>query len=100
MGLVGLVLSGDPLRVTPALLTILAGFDLVYASLESSPAVIGFWGALTLLTVLAFAYLATVQALATAPAVSENQELQGVGTGAPTANQVTSAGVDEEGMGP
>jgi hypothetical protein len=92
MGLVGLVLSGDPLRVAPALLTVLAGFDLVYASLASSLAVIGFLGALTLLAVLAFAYLMTVQAL------SENQDLQGAGTGTLTANQVRAAGLDEERM--
>jgi hypothetical protein len=96
MGLVGLVLSGDPLRVAPALLTILAGFDLVYASLESSPAVIGYWGALTLLAVLAFAYLATVQTLAIVQALGENQKLQGAGTGALTTNQVKAAGLDEE----
>jgi hypothetical protein len=104
MGLVGLVLSGDTLRVAPALLTILVGFDLVYASLESSPAVIGFWGALILLAVLAFAYLATVQALgtaqalATAQSLSEKQESQGVGTGALTVNQVGASGLDEEGI--
>jgi hypothetical protein len=98
MGLVGLVLSAKPLRVAPALLTILAGFDLVYASLESSPAVIGSWGALTLLAVLAFAYLATVQGLATAQSVREKQELQGVGTGALAVTQAGSAGLGEEGM--
>jgi hypothetical protein len=63
MGIIGLVLSGGPLRVAAALLTILAGFDLVYATLELSLAVVGFYGALTLLTALAFSYLIVVQAL-------------------------------------
>jgi hypothetical protein len=63
LGLVGLVLSGDPLRVAPALLTVLSGFDLVYTSLESSLAVVGFWGAMTLLAALAFAYLIVGQGM-------------------------------------
>ena len=64
LGLMGLVLSGDPLRVVPALLTILAGFDLVYASLEPNLAIAGFWAALMLLAALAFSYLITVHGLA------------------------------------
>jgi hypothetical protein len=64
MGLVGLVLSGNPLRVAPALLTLLAAFDLVHAGLEPSLAVVGFLGAFTLLLALAFSYLAIVQGLA------------------------------------
>jgi len=57
MGLLGLVLSGDPLRVAPAALTILAGFDLAYAGLDQNLAVAGFFGALTLLAALGFSYL-------------------------------------------
>jgi hypothetical protein len=68
MGIVGLVLSGDPLRAAAAMLTILAGFDLVYATLEPSLSIAAFWGALTLMAALAFSYLATVHAL------SANQE--------------------------
>jgi hypothetical protein len=63
MGLVGLVLSGEPLRVAPALLTILAAFDMIYSGLEPEPGIIGLWGALTLLGALAFSYLAIVQGL-------------------------------------
>lgn len=63
LGVVGLVLSGNPLRVAPALLTLVAAFDLVYAGLETSLAVVGFLGALILLVALAFSYLATVQGL-------------------------------------
>ena len=64
MGLMGLVLSGNPLRVAPALLSLMAAFDLVYAGLESSLAIVGFLGALTLLLALALSYLAIVQGLA------------------------------------
>jgi hypothetical protein len=68
MGIVGLILSNDPLRVAPALLTILSGFDLVYASLEPSLAVVGFWSALIRLAAVAFAYLAIVRDLGPGPA--------------------------------
>ncbi|MGD2039748.1 MAG: hypothetical protein PVH11_02910 [Anaerolineae bacterium] len=62
MGVVGLVVSSDPMRVAPAVLTILTGFDLIYSNLEPSLAVVGFFGALILLAALAFSYLAIVQA--------------------------------------
>jgi hypothetical protein len=70
MGVAGLVLSGDPLRVAPAVLTILSGFDLIYAGLHSGLAITGFSGALILLTALAFSYLAVVQELGIVRAVS------------------------------
>jgi hypothetical protein len=63
MGLLGLVLSEQPLRAGPALLTILIGFDLTFATLERSLAVYGFYGSLTLLTALALSYLAAVRGL-------------------------------------
>ncbi len=62
-GVMGLVLSGDPLRVAAAVLTILTAFDLVYAGLESRLSIVGFVAALTLMAALAFAYLVTVQGL-------------------------------------
>jgi hypothetical protein len=73
MGLAGLVLSGDALRVAPALLTILAGFEVVYAGLQTDPAVVGLFGALTLLAALAFSYLAAVQGLGRAPAATAEE---------------------------
>lgn len=73
MGIAGLVLSGDALRVAPALLTILVGFELVYAGLQTNLAVVGFSGALTLLTALAFSYLAAVQDLGRAPAITPEE---------------------------
>jgi hypothetical protein len=63
MGIIGLILGGGPLRAAAAILTILSGFDLVYATLEPSLAIVGFYSALTLLTALAFSYLAAVQAV-------------------------------------
>jgi len=73
MGLIGLVLSGDPLRVTPAVLTILTAFDLVYAGLEPNLAIVGFVAALTLMAALAFAYLIAVQGLRARLAQEESQ---------------------------
>jgi hypothetical protein len=63
VGVIGLVLSGDPLRVAPAVLTILTAFDLVYAGLEPNLAVVGFVAAITLMAALSFGYLITVQGL-------------------------------------
>jgi MFS family permease len=73
MGLIGLIVSGGPLRVALALLTILAGFDLVYAILEPSLAMVGFFGALTLLAALAFSYLAASQALASGSGPADDE---------------------------
>jgi hypothetical protein len=58
MGMIGLILGGDPLRVSLALLTILTGFDLVYAAFEPSLAIAGFFSAFALSATLAFSYLA------------------------------------------
>lgn len=75
MGLTGILLSGEVLRVAPAVLTVMCGFDLIYAGLEHNLAIAGFFGTLTLLAALAFSYLATVQGLAPgAPAVDEEGE--------------------------
>jgi hypothetical protein len=65
IGLIGLVLSADPLRVAPALLTILAAFNLVYGGMEPNLAIVGFLAAVTLLAALAFSYLIIVQGLGT-----------------------------------
>jgi hypothetical protein len=62
-GILGLVLSGDLLRVAPALLTILIGFDLIYTGLESDLAITGLLSAFTLFAALAFSYLTTIQGL-------------------------------------
>jgi hypothetical protein len=91
MGLIGLVLSGEPLRVAPAVLTILSAFDLVYAGLEPSLAVVGLVAALTLMAALAFAYLATVQGLG-ASLVQDESGAKALPEALPAA-----AGHDEEG---
>jgi hypothetical protein len=63
MGLMGLVISGDPVRVAPAVLTTLTAFELVYALLEPDLADVGFVAALMLMAALALAYLITVRGL-------------------------------------
>ena len=72
MGMMGLVLSGEPLRVAAAVLTILSAFDLVYAGLEPRLSITGFVAALTLMAALAFAYLITVQGLGVRSAQEES----------------------------
>jgi hypothetical protein len=76
MGMLGLILSGDVLRVAEALLTVLVGFDLVYTSLEPDVAVAGLLAALILLAALAFSYLITVQGLVQATEMEE-EEVEG-----------------------
>jgi hypothetical protein len=71
MGMLGLVLSGNPLRVALAALTILAGFDLVYGTLEPSLALVGFVSAFYLLSALGFSYLTSVHTLASDRAEGE-----------------------------
>ncbi len=74
MGLMGVVLSGEALRVAPAVLTVLCGFDLVYAGLDDALAVAGFFAALTLLATLAFSYLAAVERLAPVKSAVDDEE--------------------------
>jgi len=63
VGMMGLVISGDPVRVAPALLTFLTAFELVYALVQPNLAVVGFVAALMLMVALALAYLITVRGL-------------------------------------
>jgi hypothetical protein len=74
MGVIGLVLSGEPLRVAPAALTILAAFDLIYSALQQNLAITGLFGALTLLAALAFSYLSAVQGLSSPIAGPDHDE--------------------------
>jgi hypothetical protein len=74
MGMMGLILGGDPLRVALALFTILTGFDLVYAAFEPSLAIAGFFSAFTLSAALAFSYLAIMHGLHVTGAGSEQVE--------------------------
>ena len=77
MGLLGLILSGDPLRVALAALTILAGFDLAYAGLDQNLAVAGFIGILTLLAALGFSYLSLPAASGSSHDAPDNKEESG-----------------------
>ncbi len=74
MGLLGLVLRGTPIRLAASLLTILTAFDWVYSTLEQSVAIVGFFGAFTLLASLAFSYLAAVQGLTAGQTGAEGPE--------------------------
>jgi hypothetical protein len=60
-GLVVLTLTEDPLKVGVGLFTLLIGFELYYAILESSLLLAGLWGAAKLLLALAIGYLAVVR---------------------------------------
>ena len=90
IGLIGLVLSGKPLRVAPAILTLLAAFDLIYTALDPGLAVVGFLGALTLLSALAFSYLITIDGL------SLGLSRQGLGTQSLAGGASKGARPDEE----
>lgn len=82
MGFVGLVLSGSSLRVATAFLTILSGFDVIYAGLDPGLAIAGAFGAFTLVAALGFSYLIAaeyqsppgVEAQAPGQAVAEERE--------------------------
>lgn len=76
VGAFGLILSGEVLRVAPGALTILSGFDLLYAQWNSNLAVVGFWAAFTLLAALAFSYLAAVQGLAGIQLPGQDEEAE------------------------
>jgi hypothetical protein len=56
-GLLVLMLSEEPLKAGQGLLTGIIGFELLYASLERSLALVWLWAAVNLLLALAIAYL-------------------------------------------
>jgi len=60
LGLLHLGLTADPLRVIIALLTTLSGFEIIYASVESSTLVAGLLAGITLGLALIGAYLLSV----------------------------------------
>jgi hypothetical protein len=60
-GLITLALTEDPIKVGHGLFTALVGFELFYATVESSLLLTGLWGAINLLIALAVGYLAVVQ---------------------------------------
>lgn len=57
MGLLQLSLTSHPLRVIVGLLTVLAGFEIIYAAIESSTLVTGLLAGVTLALALVGAYL-------------------------------------------
>jgi hypothetical protein len=57
LGLLGLSLTGEPLKAGMGLLTFLTGFELFYNALEQSVAMLVFLAVANLLVVLVIAYL-------------------------------------------
>ncbi len=60
-GLTLLILNEDPLKVGLGLFTLFTGFDLFYATLETSFLMAGLWGAVNLLIALVIGYLLVVK---------------------------------------
>ncbi len=67
VGLLQLSLTSHPLRVVIGLLTILAGFEIIYAAIETSTLVTGLLAVVTLGLGLVGAYLIIVPQMETAP---------------------------------
>ena len=61
LGLVGLAASHDPIPAGMGLFTFLTGFELYYAALDQSIAMLASLAALNLAVALAIAYLAQVR---------------------------------------
>lgn len=74
IGVLGLILSTEPLRAGLALLTFMSGFDLAFSELEPSLALVGFWGALTLMASLALSHLAAAHGLGVTPVGSNEAD--------------------------
>lgn len=60
-GLITLVLTEDPIKVGHGLFTVLTGFELFYATVETGLLLIGLWGAVNLLIALAVGYLTVIK---------------------------------------
>jgi hypothetical protein len=60
-GLATLALTEDPMKAGHGLFTVLSGFGLFYAILESSFLLTGLWGSVNLLIALAIGYLTVVK---------------------------------------
>ena len=60
-GMITLTLTEDPMKVGHGLFTVLTGFGLFYATVESSLLLIGLWGSVNLLIALAIGYLTIVK---------------------------------------
>jgi hypothetical protein len=60
-GLITLTLTEDPMKAGHGLFTVLTGFGLFYATVESSLLLTGLWGTVNLLIALAIGYLTIVK---------------------------------------
>ena len=64
-GLLVLMLTEEPLKAGPGLLTVITGFELLYTPLELSLMVVLLWAVINLLLAVAIAYLAAVRGVNT-----------------------------------
>jgi hypothetical protein len=64
-GLLVLMLTEEPLKAGPGLLTVIIGFELLYTPLEPSLIIVLLWATLNLLLAVAIAYLAAVRGVNT-----------------------------------
>ncbi len=65
IGLLVLMLTEEPLKAGPGLLTMVTGFELLYTPLESSLTVVFLWAVVNLLLGLAIAYLSAARGAST-----------------------------------
>lgn len=64
-GLLVLMLTEEPLKAGPGLLTVITGFELLYTPIEPSLIVVLLWAVINLLLAVAIAYLAAVRGVNT-----------------------------------
>lgn len=74
IGILGLILSAEPLRAALALLTFMMGFDLLFSCLEADLTLVGFWGALTLTASVGLSYLASAYGLVATPGATDEAD--------------------------
>jgi hypothetical protein len=65
VGILVLMLTEEPLKAGPGLLTMLTGFELMYTPLESSLTVVFLWAVVNLLLGLAISYLSAARSAST-----------------------------------
>jgi hypothetical protein len=64
MGVFAIALADEPFKGGLGLLTVIAGFELFYSSIEQSLAVVGLLGVVNFMIALAISYLTTVHTVA------------------------------------
>ena len=78
LGILHLGLTANPLRITIGLLTVLGGFEILYATVEKSTLVAGLLAGVNLALALAGAYILTVTVSAQALIVADDENLSDI----------------------